>query len=212
MKQILSSIFILLLFALEAHPASNASLYQRVKAAYEELLKTPSVANEVKFFRVFPENCQEFTVWEQQFNDNETQKETMHIGKYIEMLGKLTAINDSIYCRKLINLATGANYEADGFNALQALLQKKVNNPRLFGIFVYLLSPPYTKTKGERLRFWMFYWFSLSFIEEGYEPKKKEEARRPELNLILRRLSHHKTMRKIVRLAYDYSAYQVFFT
>lgn len=35
MKQILSSIFILLLFALEAHPASNASLYLRVKAAYE---------------------------------------------------------------------------------------------------------------------------------------------------------------------------------
>ena len=209
MKQILSSIFILLLFALEAHPASNASLYQRVKAAYEELLENPSAATEVKFFLVFPENCQEFTVWEQQFNDNETQKETMYIEKYIEMLGKLTAINDDVYCRKLIRLSSRLTYGTDGQSCLQRLLRDKMNTPSLFGTFVSLLSG---RPKGEQLRFWMFYWFSLSFIEEGYEPKKKEEARRPELNLILRRLSHHKTMRKIVRLAYDYSAYQVFFT
>ena len=85
-----------------------------------------------------------------------------------------------------------------------------MQNPKLFSIFIDLLSRP-TWTKGEQLRFWMFYWSSLSFIEQGYIPKKTEEDRRPELNLILKRLKHNKDMRKIVRLAYEYSAYQVFF-
>lgn len=83
-----------------------------------------------------------------------------HIEEYIERLGQLKTINDSIYCRKLINLSIGANYDSDGLNFFLYILKDKMNDSKLFGIFIDLLSRP-TWTKGEQLRFWMFYWSSV---------------------------------------------------
>ena len=209
MKQVFYSIFILLFFTLEAHFSFTDNLHLQVSSAYEELLKSPSEITEVNYFMVFPDNYNEFIVWKWQIDNSEGQK-MKHIEEYIERLGQLKTINDSIYCRKLINLSIGANYDSDGLNFFLYILKDKMNDSKLFGIFIDLLSRP-TWTKGEQLRFWMFYWSSLSFVEQGYIPKKTEEDRRPELNLILKRLKHNKDMRKIVRLAYEYSAYQVFF-
>lgn len=209
MKQVFYSTFILLFFTLEAHSSFTDNLHLQVSSAYEELLKSPSEITEVNYFMVFPDNYNEFIVWKWQIDNSEGQK-MKHIEEYIERLGQLKTINDSIYCRKLINLSIGANYDSDGLNFFLYILKDKMNDSKLFGIFIDLLSRP-TWTKGEQLRFWMFYWSSLSFVEQGYIPKKTEEDRRPELNLILKRLKHNKDMRKIVRLAYEYSAYQVFF-
>ena len=208
MRQAFYSIFILLFFTLEVHSVSTDSLCLRFKIAYEELLENPSEETEVNFFRAFPENYRQFVVLEQHLEDYREPK--VDIVLCVKRLGQLTAVNDSVYCKKLINLSIGANYEADGFSYFQEILQEKVNDPKLFGIFIDLLSRP-NDTRGEQLRFWMFYWSSLTFIEQGIVPKKKEEERRPELNLILKRLKHNKAMRKIVRLAYKYSAYQVYF-
>ena len=209
MKQVFCSIFFLLLSALEAHASPADDLYLKVQAAYEELLANPSEESEVNFFRSFPDNCHEFIIWKHQY-DHSKERKVKRIELYIDRLGLLTAINDSVYCRKLVNLSIGASDEPDGFSRLQQILWEKVNDPKLFGIFIDLLSRP-TGTRGEQLRFWMFYWSSLTFVEQGIVPKKKEEERRPELNLILKRLRHNKSMRKIVRLAYKYSAYQVYF-
>lgn len=209
MKQIFYSIIILLFFTLEVHSSFTDTLHFRVSTAYKELLANPSEITEANFFQAFPDNCNEFVIWKWQF-DNSEERKMMNIEEYIERLGQLVTINDSIYCLKLIHLSIGANYDSDGLSFFQHILRDKMHNPKLFGIFIDLLSRP-TWTKGEQLRFWMFYWSSLSFIEQGYIPKKTEEDRRPELNLILKRLKHNKDMRKIVRLAYEYSAYQVFF-
>lgn len=161
MKQIFYSIIILLFFTLEVHSSFTDTLHFRVSTAYKELLANPSEITEANFFQAFPDNCNEFVIWKWQF-DNSKERKMMNIEEYIERLGQLVTIKDSIYCLKLIHLSIGANYDSDGLSFFQHILRDKMQNPKLFSIFIDLLSRP-TWTKGEQLRFWMFYWSSLSF-------------------------------------------------
>lgn len=46
----------------------------------------------------------------------------MYDGQINALKNKMTAISDSIYCAKVINLSIGAMYDADAANALKTLL------------------------------------------------------------------------------------------
>ena len=99
------------------------------------------------------------------------------ISNYIEAFGELTAINDTLYCAKLIAVVRGAYYDADGPNYLYGLLHGvmgdsshvssyctphgKENMPF---IMLWLLS---RELKGDIMRFWQFYWSMLYFEEDG---------------------------------------------
>lgn len=202
MRRSLVMILTMLFCFLEGYSRNADSVYVNVSLSYQKLLKEHSASAELSYFHAFPDNAYEFAAWEIRNNQNEED-----VCKFVQMLGKLMSVKDTLYCKKLIYLSIGASLDADGFNYLHALLHEKLNENGLFGVFATILSD---MTKGEQLRFWMFYWSSLCFQEETkgtYVDKDADKERR----LIFKRLGHRRTMKHIVRLAYKYSSRQIYF-
>jgi len=69
---------------------------------------------------------------------------------------KLTLIDDSTYCARLVNLAIGAEIDADAPNYLQTLqhevMRKKTDT--MIRIISGLIE-------GDQMLYWQFYWSSL---------------------------------------------------
>lgn len=203
MKHVTIVILVLLAGCLDANATSADSLFFKVKAAYDELQCKDTEMTEEKYLRAFPENVYEFVIWEQQMTDSRSSYDVL---KYVQALGRLFLINDTLYCQKLINLSVGASLDADGLNYLRSILHKKIKDEKLSGIFLHLLSE---MTVGEQLRFWQYYWSSLSFREEVGQVEDKDAEK--ELSLLLKKKGVSKAMRRIIRLAFKYSSCQVYF-
>lgn len=145
----------------------------RLRDAYNKLLSDKSPKAQAEFFMAFPENWSDFIIMDHEL----TYRYNAPFYLYIEEFGSLTAINDTLYCSKLINLTLGADLDADAPNALHALLHKvmedpsfvtqneKANNKRnMPAIMLWILSH---QLKGDIMRFWQFYWSSLYFEEDS---------------------------------------------
>lgn len=202
MRRSLVIILAMLFCLLEGYSREADSIYANVSQAYQKLLKEHSASAEIGYFRAFPDNAYEFVAWE-----IHSSKNNEDIYKYVQMLGKLTSVKDTLYCKKLINLSIGASLDADGLSYLHDLLHEKLKDDGLSGVFPVILSG---MTKGEQLRFWMFYWSSLCFQEENGGKYVDKDADK-ELRLVLKRLGQRRTMKHIVRLAYKYSSHQIYF-
>ena len=76
--------------------------------------------------------------------------------QHIKALAECCAINDTLYCNKLIALSVGASLDVDAPNHLQGLLHYTMQQRN--DVFLYCLAKI---EKGHQMQFWQFYWSNI---------------------------------------------------
>lgn len=140
----------------------------KLLSAYNELARNNSSQAQTAYFNAFPDTWPEFILLESMTNSHED----VDILQLVDAFARLTAINDTVYCIKLMNLCIGASLDADGTNFLHRLLHDKMGDSvhsrfiqaDLSHVMLWLLSHV---LKGKVISFWNFYWSSLCFEEDG---------------------------------------------
>lgn len=153
---------------------------EELQVSYEKLLKNGSKENQQAFFDAFPRNASEFQ--DLCTMDGKSHKGNADVFAYLNQFEGLTEIADSIVCVRLLNIAIGLNYDADGPNFFQSLLHRVMGcetcasrhgggnvgivakKDRIPGIMFFLLNGI---PVADQFRFWQFYWSSLYFEEDG---------------------------------------------
>ena len=136
---------------------------------YRTLLQNPqSRESQLDFFKVFPNNWDDFNST-YRYSDKVGYDLSMYSQAYqhIKALGECYAINDTLYCNKLIALSVGASLDVDAPNHLQGLLHYTMQQRN--DVFLYCLSKI---EKGHQMQFWQFYW---SNIVDGQSQEKEFE-------------------------------------
>ena len=137
---------------------------------YRKLLKNPQSRElQLDFFKAFPDNWDDFNST-YRYSDKDGYDLSMYniACKHIQALGDCKAINDTLYCNKLIALSVGALLDVDAPNHLQRLLHYTMQQRN--DVFLYCLSKI---EKGHQMQFWQFYW---SNIVDGQSQEKEFEA------------------------------------
>ncbi len=131
----------------------------KLNTAYRDLVNNSNtLERQQKFFDAFPNTWMEF-IMTYQFVPNKDYNLTMYhlANKHIQALGgKITLINDSIYCRKLVNIAVGGVWGADAPNYYKALLHRV-----MWQKTDTMLKTIASLRKGNQFQFWLFYWSSI---------------------------------------------------
>lgn len=212
--------FVLFIFCALLPIRGNAftvdSLISNINKKCETLKRNDTEQNEQAFFCLFPSSARQLAFVEDYILEvgNNT-----NIHDWFKTLENLTAIDDSSYCDKLINLSIGAQLDADAFNDLQSLLHSKLgchvcytnNNYGEIKASILLkeiLHQLKFKTDGEVMRFWQFYFSSLWFEEDGHS---EDNSHKKEMIRIISLSRSNKKMQHIIKIAYKYSSNQVFF-
>ena len=131
---------------------------------YRKLLKNPQSRElQLDFFKAFPDNWDDFNST-YKYSDKEGYDLSMYSQAYehIKALAECYAINDTLYCNKLIALSVGALLDADAPNHLQGLLHYTMQHRN--DTFLYCLSEI---EKGHQMQFWQFYWSNI--IDGDYQ-------------------------------------------
>lgn len=128
----------------------------KLNSSFRTLVDNPNAVDRQKaFFDAFPNTWNEFIMTYQYVPDANydlTMYDLAH--KQIEALGeKMTLINDTLYCQKLVNVAIGAMLEADAPSYYQNLLHKVMTNKN--DVMLYAIGQ---LRKGYQMLFWQFYW------------------------------------------------------
>lgn len=142
----------------------------RLNNAYKVLLQNPqSSKSQSDFFRAFPDNWDDFNST-YKYSDKNGYNLSMYSRAYehIKALAKCYAINDTLYCNKLIALSVGATLDADAPNHLQELLHYVMQQRN--NVFMYCLSEI---ENGHQMQFWQFYW---SNIVDGQSQEEEFEV------------------------------------
>lgn len=169
MKRIL--FFALFLCSMASHGFAQTieTRISQVITAYNCLQAHLTPETQMAFFDSFPTNWNEFIIMEYELYRSSGES----VNKYVEAYRNLTAVDDTLYCGKLMNVAFAGTYDADGSSLIQRLLHgimgdkergdmpKKGTFPHLM---LHLLSQ---RLKGDILRFWQFYWSELYFEEDN---------------------------------------------
>lgn len=131
---------------------------------YRKLLKNPQSRElQLDFFKAFPDNWDDFNST-YKYSDKDGYDLSMYSQAYehIKALAECYAINDTLYCNKLIALSVGALLDADAPNHLQGLLHYTMQHRN--DVFLYCLSEI---EKGHQMQFWQFYWSNI--IDGDYQ-------------------------------------------
>ena len=131
---------------------------------YRNLLKNPQSRElQLDFFKAFPDNWDDFNST-YKYSDKDGYDLSMYSQAYehIKALAECYAINDTLYCNKLIALSVGASLDADAPNHLQGLLHYTMQHRN--DTFLYCLSEI---EKGHQMQFWQFYWSNI--IDGDYQ-------------------------------------------
>ena len=131
---------------------------------YRKLLKNPQSRElQLDFFKAFPDNWDDFNST-YKYSDKEGYDLSMYsqAHEHIKALAECYAINDTLYCNKLIALSVGALLDADAPNHLQGLLHYTMQHRN--DTFLYCLSEI---EKGHQMQFWQFYWSNI--IDGDYQ-------------------------------------------
>ena len=131
---------------------------------YRKLLKNPQSRElQLDFFKAFPDNWDDFNST-YKYSDKEGYDLSMYSQAYehIKALAECYAINDTLYCNKLIALSVGASLDVDAPNHLQGLLHYTMQHRN--DVFLYCLSEI---EKGHQMQFWQFYWSNI--IDGDYQ-------------------------------------------
>lgn len=137
---------------------------------YRKLLKNPQSRElQLDFFKAFPDNWDDFNST-YKYSDKDGYDLSMYSQAYehIKALAECYAINDILYCNKLIALSVGASLDVDAPNHLQGLLHYTMQQRN--DVFLYCLSKI---EKGHQMQFWQFYW---SNIVDGQSQEKEFKA------------------------------------
>lgn len=125
----------------------------------------------------------------------------------IEQFARQPAVDDTLYCIKLMNQAITARYGADGPNFLQDALHEKMgctvcsehNDKDTHDVMLWVLSKV---EKGDLMRFWQFYWSSLSHEEDGGAVNHDHDK---EVERILSLMDKYSPeMKRAAYIAYEY--------
>ena len=167
---------------------------------YRTLLQNPqSRESQLDFFKAFPNNWDDFNST-YRYSDKVGYDLSMYSQAYqhIKALAECYAINDTLYCNKLIALSVGASLDVDAPNYLQRLLHNTMKQRN--DVFLYCLSEI---EKGHQMQFWQFYW---SNIVDGQSQKKEFE--------ILYNINKEKypSLMKTMSIAFEYFNNKVLFT
>ena len=125
---------------------------------YRKLLKNPQSRElQLDFFKAFPDNWDDFNST-YRYSDKDGYDLSMYSQAYqhIKALAECYAINDTLYCNKLIALSVGATLDADAPNYLQEVLHNTMKRDN--DTFMHCLSKI---DKGHQMQFWQFYWSSI---------------------------------------------------
>ena len=137
---------------------------------YRTLLQNPQSRElQLDFFKAFPDNWDDFNST-YKYIDKDGYDLSMYSQAYehIKALAECYAINDTLYCNKLIALSVGASLDVDAPNYLQRLLHNTIKQRN--DVFLYCLSEI---EKGHQMQFWQFYW---SNIVDGQSQEKEFEV------------------------------------
>ena len=137
---------------------------------YRTLLQNPQSRElQLDFFKAFPDNWDDFNST-YKYIDKDGYDLSMYSQAYehIKALAECYAINDTLYCNKLIALSVGASLDVDAPNYLQRLLHNTMKQRN--DVFLYCLSKI---EKGHQMQFWQFYW---SNIVDGQSQEKEFEV------------------------------------
>lgn len=190
------TLLLVILFILVVHSA-KAQYFQvdtaKLNTAYRELVNNPdSKEKQEAFFNAFPNNWREF-ITTYCFCPHDGYDLTMYSAAYdhIAALGsKMSMINDTVYCRKLVNIAVGGTYEADAPNYFKSLLHRVIR--KKMDVMLYNVS---RLRKGHCMQFWQFYWSSNGKSNEF----EKEFAHLYKLNI-----GKYPDMIKTMEIAFRY--------
>ena len=125
---------------------------------YRTLLQNPqSRESQLDFFKAFPNNWDDFNST-YRYSDKVGYDLSMYSQAYqhIKALAECYAINDTLYCNKLIALSVGASLDVDAPNHLQGLLHYTMQQRN--DVFLYCLTKI---EKGHQMQFWQFYWSNI---------------------------------------------------
>lgn len=166
---------------------------------YRTLLQNPQSRElQLDFFKAFPDNWDDFNST-YKYIDKDGYDLSMYSQAYehIKALAECYAINDTLYCNKLIALSVGASLDVDAPNYLQRLLHNTMKQRN--DVFLYCLSEI---EKGHQMQFWQFYW---SNIVDGQSQKKEFE--------ILYNINKEKypSLMKTMSIAFEYFNNKVLF-
>ena len=137
---------------------------------YRTLLQNPQSRElQLDFFKAFPDNWDNFNST-YKYIDKDGYDLSMYSQAYehIKALAECYAINDTLYCNKLIALSVGASLDVDAPNYLQRLLHNTMKQRN--DVFLYCLSEI---EKGHQMQFWQFYW---SNTVDGQSQEKEFEV------------------------------------
>lgn len=160
-------LFFVILFAI-----ATANLYAqyfmadtvKLNATYRELLKHPeSKEAQMAYFEAFPNTWMEYIVTYQFVpDDKEGRKNLYSVGhKHMHAFEyKLNLIPDSLYYKKLVNIAIGARKDADAANYLQGCVES-----HMIDHSEQILNALAPLRKGHRFEFWEFYFSNIIAVE-----------------------------------------------
>ncbi|HJC96707.1 MAG TPA: hypothetical protein H9925_09670, partial [Candidatus Phocaeicola gallinarum] len=164
-------LFFVILFAI-----ATANLYAqyfmadtvKLNATYRELLKHPeSKEAQMAYFKAFPNTWMEYIVTYQFVPDDKDKRKSLcSVGhKHVYAFQyKLNLIPDSLYYKKLVNIAIGARHDADAASYLQGCIES-----HMIDHSEQILNALAPLRKGHRFEFWEFYFSNIidcSDIEE----------------------------------------------
>lgn len=153
------------------------SLLQR----YDNLRRNPSRENQVRYFEAFPDNGIALSRLGRLASGG-----TDEVKRQLDAFEALTEIPDTIYARRLFDIARDASYGGEESRLFRNLLHRKTGcrlcggSPdedaarRISDALYWLLS---VFPRGERLHFWMFYWADTDRGESVSESHYSEYAR-----------------------------------
>jgi hypothetical protein len=158
MKRLFSTIFLFAVLFATASAQYFIIDTLRLNKAYDELLRSPqSMEKQRGYFNAFPCNWAEFyDTYKYCSNKGYDLSMYRRANEHIQALEHCTAINDTLFCNRLIALSVGASLDADAPCYLNMLLHNTVEKKS--DVFMYCLSEI---EKGHQMQFWQFYWSNI---------------------------------------------------
>lgn len=199
----MKKIFLFAIVTLFTAFSANAQYFQvdtaKLNTAYRALVNEPDKKeNQLQFFDAFPCNWREFIttygfrseIYGLCPHDGYDFTRYSAAKSHIEAFGSISLVNDTVYCRKLVNIAVGGTYEADAPNFFKSLLHRVMQEE--MDAMLYSVS---LLRKGHCMQFWQFYWSSNGKSDE----LEREFAHLYELNI-----GKYPDMMKMMEIAFHY--------
>lgn len=172
MKRYVILFLLLNCFVLNSMAQNDTKRLTELRKAYNQLATDKTQKAKEDFFRAFPESWREFLITDYEMNRN-----NVDFVSYVDEFARISsAIDDTLYCAKLLDLTHGAYYDVDCPGMVHKLLHGVMGDDSHLAsyeggdkssVMLWLLSTQYgPKLKGDILRFWQFYW-SLQYFEES---------------------------------------------